>query len=111
MSFRTGGKGGKELRDTELSEDLVGDDDVTALIYESIVKGRPAVWVLTKPVAKKRVVVQEHDCRVSEGGTQSMLFARAEDNTQPPFYALCLLSSLLRCTGAIATFWTKKQHT
>ena len=33
MNFKFGGKGGKELRDAELSDDSVGDDDVVAMIY------------------------------------------------------------------------------
>ena len=88
MNFWFGGKGGKELRDTELSEDSVGDVDVKAMMYESIAEGCPAVLLLTKPVPKDGVVVQEHDCRVGEGDTQSMSFAKAEDNPPPPFYAL-----------------------
>ena len=39
MNFNFGGKGGKELRDTELSDDSAGDDDVVAMIYESIDEG------------------------------------------------------------------------
>ena len=51
MNFKFDGKGGKELRDTELSDDLVGDDDVVAMICESIDEGRTLVWSLTKPIA------------------------------------------------------------
>ena len=88
MIFLFGGRGGKELRNTELSEDSVGDVDVIAMMCELIAEGRPAVWLLTKPVAKEGVTVQEHDCRVGEGDTQSMSSAKAEDNPPPPFYAL-----------------------
>ena len=42
MSFWFGGKSGKELSDTDLSEDAVGDNDVTAMMYESIAEGCPA---------------------------------------------------------------------
>ena len=81
-------EGGKELWDSELSEDPVGDSDVTAIMYESIAEDRPAVWSLMKPVAKEGLVVQEHDYRIFEGNTQSMLFPKSEDTPPPPFYAL-----------------------
>ena len=87
-NFKYGGKGGKALRDTELSEDSVGDDDVLAMMYESVVEGSISTWSLTKPREKEGVVVREHDCRVRAGDTQSMLFAEAEHNPPPPFYAL-----------------------
>ena len=83
-----GGKGGKELRDSELSEDSVGDDDVAATMYESISEGSASVWTLTKPGANGGGIVKEHDCRVRDGDTQSMSFAAAEKNPPPPFYSL-----------------------
>ena len=43
MIFWFGGKGGKELCDTELFEEAVGNNDITAIMYESIVEGRTAV--------------------------------------------------------------------
>ena len=58
MSFNFGGKGGKELRDTELSDDMVGDDDVVSMIYESIAKGSTSVWSMTKPIANGGVLVR-----------------------------------------------------
>ena len=42
MNFNFGGKGGKKIRDSELSEDLAGDDDVPALMYETIAEA--FVW-------------------------------------------------------------------
>ena len=48
-NFKYGGKGGKAMRDTELSEDSVGDDDVIAMMYESVVEGSTSTWSLTKP--------------------------------------------------------------
>ena len=88
MNFKFGGKGGKELRDNELSDDSVGDDDVVAMIYESIAEGSTLVLSLMKPIANEGVLVKEHDCRVCVGDSQSMSFEAAEDNTSPPFYFL-----------------------
>ena len=51
MNFNFDGKGGKKIRDSELSEDLAGDDDVTALLYETIAEGLCSVWFLTMPPA------------------------------------------------------------
>ena len=51
MHFTLGGNGGKEVRDTELSDDLVDDNDVVAMIYESIAEGSTSVWSLTNPIA------------------------------------------------------------
>ena len=85
MNFWFVGKSGNQLWDSELSGDLVGDSDVPAIMYASIVGGRHIVQSLTKPVAKEGVFVQKHDCRVREGGTRSMLFAKAEDNSPSPF--------------------------
>ena len=39
MNFYFGGKGGLSLRDSELSDDSVGDDDVIAMMYKSVVEG------------------------------------------------------------------------
>ena len=88
MNFWFDGMAGKGLRYTELSEYSVGDVGVIAMMYESIAEGHPAVWLLTKPVANEGVVVYEHECRVGEGDTQSMVFAKSEDNPPSPFYAL-----------------------
>ena len=88
MNFKFGGKGGKELRDTELSDDSIGDDDVVAMICESIAEGSTSVWSLTKPIVNEVVLVKENECRVCAGGTQSMSFAAAEDIPLPPFYFL-----------------------
>ena len=72
MNFKFGRKGSKELRDTELSDDLVDDDDVVALIYESIAEGRTLVWSLTNPIANEGLLVKEHESRFCTGDTQSM---------------------------------------
>ena len=88
MNFKFGGKGGKELRDTELSDDSVGDDDVVAMIYESIAKMSKSVWSLTKPISDEGVLVKEHNYRFCVGNTQSMSFSAAEDIPTPPFYFL-----------------------
>ena len=50
MNFSYGGKGGKVLRDTQLSDDSVGDDDVPGMMYESIAEGVRSVWSLTLPL-------------------------------------------------------------
>ena len=71
-----------------MSDDLVDDDDVVALIYESIAEGSTLVWSLTKPIVNGVVLVKEHDCRVCVGNTQSMSLASAKDNPPPPFYFL-----------------------
>ena len=39
MNFNFDGKGGKKIRDSELSEDSAGDDDVPALMYDTIAEG------------------------------------------------------------------------
>ena len=39
MNFKFGGKGGKKIRDSELSEDSAGDDDAPALMYKTIAEG------------------------------------------------------------------------
>ena len=88
VNFSYGGKGGKLLRDTQLSDDSVGDDEVPAMMYESIAEGVCSVWSLTLPLPKEGVVVKAHDCRVRAGDTQSMSFGGAEENAPPPFYAL-----------------------
>ena len=44
MNFNYGGKGGKSLHNTALTEDSVGDDEKQALMYEIIVEGGPSVW-------------------------------------------------------------------
>ena len=75
MNFNFGGKGGKKIRDSELSEDSAGDDDVPALMYETIVEGLCLVWSLTMPPAKEGVRVKVHDYRVRAGDSQSMSFA------------------------------------
>ena len=88
MNFNFGGKGGKKIRDSELSEDSAGDDDVPALMYETIAEGICLVWSLTMPPAKEGVRVKVHNCRVRAGDSQSMSFAAAEDNPRPPWYDL-----------------------
>ena len=88
MNLNYGGKGGKSLQNTELTEDSVGNDEKQALMYAIIVEGGPSVWLLTKPEQKEGFVVKEHDFRVRAGNTQSMYFAKAETNPPPPFYAL-----------------------
>ena len=77
MNFNSGGKGGKKIRDSELSEDLAGDYDVPALMYETIAEVLCLVWSLTMPPAKEGVRVKVHDCRVCAGDSQSMSFAAA----------------------------------
>ena len=72
MNFNFGGKGGKKIRDSELSEDSAGDDDVPALMYEKIAEGLCSVWSLTMPPAKEGVHVKVHDCRVCAGNSQLM---------------------------------------
>ena len=72
MNFKFGGKGGKELRDTEFSDDSVGDDDVVAMIYESIAEGSTLVSSLTNPIANEGLLVKEHESRFCTGDTQSM---------------------------------------
>ena len=52
-SFNFGGKGGKRMRESELSEDLVGDEHFMAMMYESINAGSPLVWYLTKTSAEE----------------------------------------------------------
>ena len=88
MNFKFGRKGGKKIRDSELSEDSAGDDDVPAFMYETIAEGLCSVWSLTMPPEKEGVCVKVHDCRVSAGDSQSMSFAAAEDNPQQPWYDL-----------------------
>ena len=88
MNFNYGGKGGKSLHNTELTEDSVGDDEKQALVYAIIIEGGPSVWSLTKPAQKKGVFVKEHECRVRAGNNQSMSFAKAETNPPAPSYAL-----------------------
>ena len=88
MNFTFDGKGGLSLRDSELSDDSVGDDDIIAMMYESVVEGNVAVWSLTKPLPKEGVLVEEHNCRVCAGGTQTMSFAAEEKCPPPPFYSL-----------------------
>ena len=88
VNFYYGGKGGVSLCDTDLSEDLVGDDYVPGMMYESISEGVRSVWSLKLPYVKEGVVVKVHDCRVRAGNTQSMPFATAEENPPPPVYAL-----------------------
>ena len=77
MNFNFGGKGVKKIRDSELSEDSAGGDDVPALMYETIAEGLCSVWSLTMPPAKEGVRVKVHDCRVRAGDSQSMSFAAA----------------------------------
>ena len=88
VNFYYGGKGGMSLRDTELCEDSVGDDNVPAMMYKTISEGVRSVWSLKLPSVKEGVDVKFHDCRVRAGNTQSMSFAVAEANPPPPFYAL-----------------------
>ena len=88
MNFNFGGKGGKLLRDTLLTEDSVGNDNVPAVLYETVKEGSPSTWSLTKPSEEDGVVTKEHDCRVCAGDTQVMSFEKADTNPPPPFYAL-----------------------
>ena len=76
------------LRDSELSDESVGDDDVIAKMYKSVVEGSLSVWSLTKPLAKEKVLVKDHDCRVRAGDTQTISFSAEEEHPPPPFYSL-----------------------
>ena len=96
MNFNYGGKGGKSLRDTALSDGSVGEDETMAMMYELVVSGPlgpdgvrlPSMWSLIRPPETDGTIVIELDCRVRDGDTQSMSFGPARDNPPPPFYDL-----------------------
>ena len=81
-----GGKGGKTLRDSELTNDCVGDNDTTAKMYEHRYKDGKIVWIVDKSLQNQDdATIILHDCRVRVGDVQSMSFKDLEQRSPPPF--------------------------
>ena len=65
MNLNYGGVGGKKLRDSELTDDDVGDKDAT--MYEIVDKGGKVKSSIHEPTEVDNVTITHHDCRVYTG--------------------------------------------
>ena len=69
MNLNDGGKGGKSLRDINFSEDLVGNDDTIAIIYQHLLLDNTSIWSLVKPSENCEGIAKVYDYRVYAGDT------------------------------------------
>ena len=84
MNLNYGGVGGKQLRDTELTEDNVGNGE--AFLYKTENKRGKVKWFKNKPTrVKKNETLTKVDCRVYAGDMQNMSFGEKASHPPPPF--------------------------
>ena len=83
MNLNYGGVGGKKLRDTELTNDDVGEGDAT--MFKVIDEDGKVRWFLDEPTDVENITITKHDCRVYAGDVQSMSFGEKESHPLPPF--------------------------
>ena len=89
MNMKYGGVGGKQLRDSELTDDCVGDESVEAFLYYVDSEDGP-YWSREVPEAVEYDLrVTRYDCRVYAGDIQHFSFIEKEGSDPcPPFYDL-----------------------
>ena len=65
MNLNYGGIGGKELRDSELTGDDVGEGYAT--MFKMVYNDRNVKWSLDEPTPVTNVTITKYDCRVYAG--------------------------------------------
>ena len=83
--MKHGGAGGKALRDSELTEECVGDKNTKAVLYK-VVTTDQVIWHHGEPSTVEEDTEEiTCDCRVHLGDFQYFSFGGKETNPPPPF--------------------------
>ena len=82
MNMNYGGKGGKHMRDSEITADCLGKGK--AFLYRLKDEDGDISWSLEKPEDLEGFTVRKINCKVKVGQVQSMMFADKK-TTIPPF--------------------------